>query len=191
MVDIHLGKLLWVYCPGHAGVKVNDWADRLVGKATLTNGLLLRRSKVVRSLRHYLRAQSKGHHTINCLEERGVERRSARRSSLKGQERAFVNLMNIGTVSRVMLKKHLRDGMEHIWAFPIDTNLNGTELNTTSRWLLPVVSVFLHLAMVLFLGRHELCQWCYPYSLFWSSFRFFIYKVQTWNVAWKVVGTQT
>ena len=37
MVNIHLRKL-WVYCPGHAGVKGNDWADRLAGKATLTNG---------------------------------------------------------------------------------------------------------------------------------------------------------
>ena len=44
MVDIHLWKFLWVYCPGHAGVKGNDRADRLVGKATLTSGLLLRRS---------------------------------------------------------------------------------------------------------------------------------------------------
>ena len=25
MVDIHLRKLLWVYCPGHAGVKRNEW----------------------------------------------------------------------------------------------------------------------------------------------------------------------
>jgi len=41
MVDIHLRKLLWVYCPGHAGVKGIDQADRLVGKATLTSGSLL------------------------------------------------------------------------------------------------------------------------------------------------------
>ena len=46
MVDIHLRKLLWVYCPGHAGVKGNDRADRLAGKATLTSGLLLGRSGV-------------------------------------------------------------------------------------------------------------------------------------------------
>ena len=26
-------------CPGHAGVKVNDQAERLVGKATITHGL--------------------------------------------------------------------------------------------------------------------------------------------------------
>ena len=46
-----------LYCPGHAGVKGNDRADRLAGKATLTSGLLLGRSEVLRSLSHYLRAQ--------------------------------------------------------------------------------------------------------------------------------------
>ena len=72
MVDIHLRKLLRVYCPRHAGVKGNDRADRLAGKAILTSGLLLGRSEVLRSLRHYLQAQSQGHHTIDRLEERGV-----------------------------------------------------------------------------------------------------------------------
>ena len=40
-------------------------------------------------LRRYLRAQSQGHHTIDRLEERGVERGSARRSSLEGWERSI------------------------------------------------------------------------------------------------------
>ena len=129
--DFHLRKLLWVYCPGHAGVKGNDRADRLGGKATLTNGLLLGRSKVLRSLGHYLLAQSRGHHTIDCLEERGVERGSARRSSLKGRERAIVNQTNIGTVSKVTLGKRLRDGVERIWAFPSTEIPSWTELNWT------------------------------------------------------------
>ena len=118
MVDIHLQKLLWVYCPEHAGVKGNDRADGLAGKATLTSGLLLRRSEVLRSLRHYLLAQSRGHHTIDRLEERGVERGSARRSSLKGRERAIVNRTNTGTVLKAMLGKLLRDVVERIWPFP-------------------------------------------------------------------------
>ena len=86
MVDIHLRRLLWVYCPEHAGVKLkfNDRADRLAGKTTRTGGLLLGRSEVLRSLEHYLWAQSQGHHTIDRQEERVVERGSARRSSLKG-----------------------------------------------------------------------------------------------------------
>ena len=117
MVDIHLQKLLWVYCP-HAELKGNDRADRLAGKATLTSGLLLGRYEVLRSLRHYLRAQSQGHYTIDRIGERGVERGSARRSSLKGREKATVNQINIGTVSKATLEKPLRDGVERIWALP-------------------------------------------------------------------------
>ena len=117
MVDIRLRKLLWVYCPGHAGVKGNDRADRLAGKATTTSGLLLGRSEVFRSLRHHLRAQSQGHHAIDRLEERGVERGSARRSSLKGRERVIVNQTNIGTVSKAKLWKLLGHWVERIWAF--------------------------------------------------------------------------
>ena len=95
----------------------NDRADRLVGKATLTSGLLLGRSEVLRSLRHYLREQSQGHHTIDRLEERGVERGSARQSALKGRERDIVNQTNTATVSKATLGKLLRDGVERIWAF--------------------------------------------------------------------------
>ena len=66
MVDIHLQKLLWVYCP-HAELKGNDRAGRLAGKATLTSGLLLGRYEVLRSLTHYLRAQSHGPYTIDHI----------------------------------------------------------------------------------------------------------------------------
>ena len=96
----------------------NDRADRLAGKAIPQNGLLLGRSGVLRSSRHYLRAQIQGHHTIDRLEERGVERGSARRSSLKGRERAIVNQTNIGTVSKATLGKLLRDDADCIWTFP-------------------------------------------------------------------------
>ena len=51
-------------------------------------------------------------------QERGVERESARRSSMKGRERAIVNKTNTGTVSKATLGKLLRDGVERIWAFP-------------------------------------------------------------------------
>ena len=73
-----------------------------------------------------------GHHTIDRLEETGVERGSARRSSLKGRERAVVSQTNNGTVSKATLGKLLRHGMERIWSFfleRIDTVLNWSELN--------------------------------------------------------------
>ena len=67
-----------------------DWRAK---HAIIKSGLHLGRSEVLRSLRHYLRAQSRGHHTINRLQETGVERGSASRSSLKGRERAIINQM--------------------------------------------------------------------------------------------------
>ena len=48
-------------------------------------------------------AQSQGHHTIDRLEERVAEKGSARRSSLKGRERANVSQTNVGTVSKAKL----------------------------------------------------------------------------------------
>ena len=67
--------------------------------------------------REYLRAQSQGNRTIDRLEERGVERGSARRYYLKGRERAIVHQTNTGSVSKATLGKLLRDGIERIWAF--------------------------------------------------------------------------
>ena len=114
IVDIHLRKLLWIFCPGHAGAKGNYRADTLAGKATITSGLLFGRSEVLRSLRHYLLAQSQGRHTIYLLEERDVERGRAGRSSLKGRERTILNLMNIGAVPEATLGKLQRDGMKRV-----------------------------------------------------------------------------
>ena len=39
--QIHLQRLLWLYHPGQARVQASDWADRLVGKAAITNGFCL------------------------------------------------------------------------------------------------------------------------------------------------------
>jgi len=69
---------------------------------------------VLRILKHYLRAQSQGHHTIDRLQERGVETGSIQRSSLKGREKAIINQTNIGTVSKATLGKLPRDGMDRI-----------------------------------------------------------------------------
>ena len=81
MVDIHLQKRLWVCCLWHAGVKGNDRAERLAGALCLTiiTGLLLGRSEVLRSFRHYLRAQSQWPHTIGGLLSRAYICRDKRR----------------------------------------------------------------------------------------------------------------
>ena len=70
LFSIHLQRLLWMYSPGNARVKGNDRTDRLTGKVTIASGLRVGRSEVLRCLRHYLLAQSQGHHTIDHLEEK-------------------------------------------------------------------------------------------------------------------------
>ena len=111
-----------VNCLGHAGVKGNDRADRLAGKATTTGGLRFGRSEVLRSLRHYL-AGTKPPRTSHHRSPGGERRRqrgSAQRSSLRGGERAIVNETNIGTVSRGNIGEtpERRGGAERIsvWA---------------------------------------------------------------------------
>ena len=80
----------------------------------------------------YLRAQSQEHHTIDRLEERGIESGSAQRSSLRGQERSIYRQSdqhwkcfkgNIGETHERRVGLHM--------GFPerIDTILNLNELN--------------------------------------------------------------
>ena len=65
-------------CPNEGKCLSRSKIWQVLGKATLTSGLLLGRSEMLRSLRHYMWEQSQGHHTSDCLEKRGVERGSAR-----------------------------------------------------------------------------------------------------------------
>ena len=50
------------------------WTEKAVGITTITSGFHFRQSETLRSLRHYQWAHCQGHHTINCLEETGVQR---------------------------------------------------------------------------------------------------------------------
>ena len=116
---IRLGAITWMYCPGHAGVKGNERADTLAGRADIKEGLVLGKTEVLRQYRHILQANTTPeHHSIGRLQDRGVERGSGRWSTLKGRDRAIINQTNVGTVSLATLGRLLRDGVERIWAFP-------------------------------------------------------------------------
>ena len=121
MHSLQLQRLLWIYCPGHAGVSGNERADRLASTADITSGLQLGRAEVLRGLRNFLSTDKPEHHSIDRLKERGVEKGSGRHSTLKGRERSVFNQANIGTVSRATLGRLLRDGAERVWAFPSAT----------------------------------------------------------------------
>ena len=109
-----LQRLLWMYCPGHAGVSGNERADRLAS----ASGLHLGRAEVLRGLRDFLNMDRPEHHSIDCLKERGVEKGSGRHSTLQGRKRSEFNQTNTGTVSMATLGRLLRDGAARVWAFP-------------------------------------------------------------------------
>ena len=119
--SLRLQSLLWICCPGHAGVSGNKRADRLASTANITLGLQLRRTGVLRGLGNFLNMDKPEHHSIDRLKERGVEKGSGRRSTLRGWGRSVFYQTNIGTVSRATLGRLLRDGAERIWGFPSAT----------------------------------------------------------------------
>ena len=75
MHSLRLQRLLWIYCPGHAGVNGNERAHRLASTADITSGLQLGRAEVLRGLRNFLSTDKPEHHSIDRLKERGVVKR--------------------------------------------------------------------------------------------------------------------
>ena len=69
MQCLRLQRLLWIYCPGHAGVGVNERADRLASTTDITSGLQLGRAGVLRGLRNFLNMDRPEHHSIRRKEE--------------------------------------------------------------------------------------------------------------------------
>ena len=119
MFNIHLRRILWVYCPGHAGVTGNDRADRLVGKATITDGWRLGRSEALRSLRHYLQAgKDEALNDLPWKDEKGPS--SVRvQTNIGIQRQHWGNSWEWGGVHMGLPKR-------------MDTILNWTDLNWTS-----------------------------------------------------------
>ena len=113
--SLRLQRLLWIYCPGYAGVCGNERADRLVSTAHITSGMKLGMAQVLRGLRSCLNMDRPEHHSIDHLMERGVEKGNCRHSTHQGRERSVFNQTNIGTVSRVTLGRLLRDRAEIIY----------------------------------------------------------------------------
>ena len=148
MVDIHIGKLLWVYCPEHAGVKGNDRADRLGGKAIITSGLRRAWSEVLRSLRHYLRAQSQGHHTNRSPGGGEVQKEEAQVIFLqRTREGHFQSDEQWNRFKENLEKASQIRGVG--FSERIEAILNWTECGSHSPTLVNVITWFTH---------HDTCQ---------------------------------
>ena len=117
MVDIHPRKTLWMYCPGHAWVNGNDRADWLAKQPSQV-------ACFSEDLKCWEAWDTTCGHKAKDITPSIAWRREAWKEEalddfpLKGRERAIVSQANIGTVSKAILGKPQRDGVERIWAFP-------------------------------------------------------------------------
>ena len=125
-----LQRLLWIYCPGHAGVSGNERADRLASTADITSGLQLGRAKVLRGLRNFFNADKAENHSTDRPKERGVEKGSDRTPTLQDRQQSVFNQANVGTVLKATLGRLLRNG-----AFPSATMPSCAETETETSLL--------------------------------------------------------
>ena len=72
---LRLQRLLWIYCPGRAGVSGNERADRLASTTGVTTGLQLGRAELLRGLRNFVNMDRPEHHGTDRL-KKGVEKGS-------------------------------------------------------------------------------------------------------------------
>ena len=121
--DIHFGELPRMSCCGDTGIEGSGRAERLACNAAITSGLHLERPEVLRSLRHYLRAQSQGHQASANLEETGHRKgkrsvvflQRTRKDKHQSDQRWKYFTGNSGKASE------RRDGMYvayNLWVFP-------------------------------------------------------------------------
>ena len=79
------------------------------------------------TLRHYLCVHSRGHQTIDHLEERGEEE-EVLDNFLWQEEKGLLPVSHtLELFWKATLRKVLRDGVEHIWAFPSPQLLSCTK----------------------------------------------------------------
>ena len=100
-------------------------------------------SEVLRSLRHYLRAQSQGHHTTDRLEGRGVDRRSGRRFPSKDERGNSSVKRTLEPFQRQRWGNFWETGWSACGLFPAHRyhlELNWTELK--SSWALNRTAFF-------------------------------------------------
>ena len=114
--------------PWTAGVEGNDRADRqLAGKATITSGLRLGRSKVLRSLCHYLRAQSQGHHRSVAWRREAWKEKALDDLPWKDERGPSSIRRTLEPFQRQRRKTSERQGGAHMGFSESTDTINGTE----------------------------------------------------------------
>ncbi|RUS87822.1 hypothetical protein EGW08_004421 [Elysia chlorotica] len=124
-----ISSITWIFCPGHAGVKGNERADKLAGKATVNGTLRLDKQEVLKALSEHLRnaedTAAEDQQAIKRMIELGVRKGEGRGRQLVGKDRRVHNQVLTGTVSLDTLRCVLQRGAEH--------NINTKNINNKNN----------------------------------------------------------
>src|SRR5579871_5234561 len=115
----YLRGLVWIYFPGHAGVRGNERADRLAAMGPAIGQLTMDRGDILHSL--YTRRLDKDTEVDEVvgvrLREYGISKGDSRRGRLRGRSRKVYNQRATGTIS-IHTLRHLLNETELSWACP-------------------------------------------------------------------------
>ena len=117
--ESNLQKLLWIFCPGHAGVHGNERADKLAGMADIAGELTLDPPTVLSLVKDLLeKKRVYTSNTTDILKGKGIQRGAGRKSDLRGSTRRISNQLLMETISLNTLRQTLLWREEKIWISP-------------------------------------------------------------------------
>ena len=120
----NIRRIVWIYCPGHAGVKGNETADRLAGNAQISQGVQILLDKntvesmVEASLSDARCSRPTESHTLQCLMGKEYERGRGAREMWRGDARRKRNQILFETISANTLRWTLARRAEQTWTCP-------------------------------------------------------------------------
>jgi ribonuclease HI len=112
ITNSHIISLTWIYCPSHAGVRGNEIADRLAGKATVNDILAMDKSDLQTAILQRLQLQETNEFKQSAYYKRFEELRitegSGKLLELFSKSRAIYNQHAIGITTTPTLREILK-----------------------------------------------------------------------------------
>ena len=118
ITDSVLERLIWIFSPGHAGVKGNERADSLAGDAVIDNNLTLDPPTVIQCVTQQLinARPSSSSYTLSLLKDKGVQLGEGATCTHRGATRRLRNQLLMETVSLQTLRYSLKSREEQAWS---------------------------------------------------------------------------